>query len=334
MPLGSLFKAFPFKRRASTRKPAEGALRVAVVGTGKMGQFHLRHLLNNPLAHVVAVVDQDAPRAASLGRKHQILSSTHPETLVGQIDAAIVATPTATHFSIGQFLLNAGIACLIEKPLTQTPEEADELISLADSKGVALQVGHIERFNPAILEAARHIRAPQFIEVNRLGPYDPRVAGIGVVMDLMIHDLDIVQFLVGQPVTRVEAFGAKVLSDHEDIAKVRLHFEGGCIADLSASRISLERYRRIRVFQKNAYLSIDYAAPHLKIYKKKSAVVKSLSDIEILKPRLTQKDPLSMELDHFLKCVLEKKSPMVTGHHGRTALQLVQAVLHQLNVHA
>ena len=165
---------------------------------------------------------------------------------------------------------------------------------MAAAKRCILQVGHIERFNPAVIEAARHIDHPQFIEVNRLGPYDPRVADVGVVLDLMIHDLDIVLFLVGEQVTRVEAFGARVLSNHEDIAKVRLHFAGGCVADFSASRISLKKYRRIRIFQKNAYLSLDYAAPQLKVYRKKSDVVKSLSDITILtRPKLSKKDPLS-----------------------------------------
>lgn len=328
MPLGSFFKAF------SSKPKSEGALRVAVIGAGKMGQFHLRHLMENPQANVVTLVDSDKSRTQSLSRKYKLQTLERFRDLHGQIDAAIVATPTPTHFEIGKSLLGAGISCLIEKPLTATPEEAETLIQLADEKKVTLQVGHIERFNPAILEAARHIDKPQFIEVNRLGPYDPRVAGIGVVLDLMIHDLDIVQFLVGKPVTRVEAFGAKVLSNHEDIAKVRLHFEGGCIADLSASRVSLEKYRRIRVFQQNAYLSIDYAAPHLKIYRKKSAVVKSLMDISILKPKLSKQDPLALELDHFLTCVREKKEPIVSGRHGRTALQLVQAVLENLKVHA
>jgi len=150
----------------------------------------------------------------------------------------------------------------------------------------------------------------------------------------MIHDLDIVLFLVNEPVTRVEAFGAKVLSQHEDIAKVRLHFSGGCIADLSASRISLKKYRRIRIFQKNAYLSLDYAAPELKVYKKKKDVVQSLSDIQILTPKLAKKDPLALEIDHFLECVRERQTPLVSGKHGRDALELAREVLAHLQIHA
>jgi len=268
-----------------------------------------------------------------LARQFKTQPYVRPSDLIGQIDAAIIATPTPSHFDIGRRLLEAGVSCLIEKPLASTLEEAEALIRTAASKPCVLQVGHIERFNPAVIEAARHIDNPQFIEVNRLGPYDPRVAEIGVVMDLMIHDLDIVLFLVGQSVTRVEAFGAKVLSNHEDIAKVRLHFVGGCIADLSASRISIKKYRKIRIFQKNAYLTLDYAASELQIYKKKSDVVKKLSDIQIIRPRLLKRDPLAMEQDHFLECVREGKTPLVSGKHGRDAIELAHEVLAKLKIH-
>jgi predicted dehydrogenase len=160
------------------------------------------------------------------------------------------------------------------------------------------------------------------------------VADIGVVLDLMIHDLDMVLFLVNSAVTRVEAVGAKVLSNHEDIAKVRLHFENGCIADLSASRVSLEKYRKIRIFQSDAYISIDYAASKLKIYKRKSNIVKSLSDVQIVTPKLARQDALSLELGHFLDCVRDNRSPMVSGRHGRDALALAKEVLNHLEVHS
>jgi len=233
MPLNSLLQAFKFR----DKKPALSPLRMAVIGAGRMGQFHLKHLSKNPSVTLSGIVDSSAERRESLARKYKTTALADPSALIGQIDAAIIATPTSTHRSIGGPLLSAGISCLIEKPLASTLEDAEALISAATASGAILQVGHIERFNPAVMEAARHISHPQFIEVNRLGPYDPRVAEVGVILDLMIHDLDIVLFLVGENVTRVEAFGAKVLSNHEDIAKVRLHFAGGCIADLSASRI-------------------------------------------------------------------------------------------------
>jgi predicted dehydrogenase len=330
MPLTSLFKGLSFPKR-NVRYDGPRT-RVAVIGTGRMGQFHLRHLAALPKAELVALVDSDPERARACAKRFHVEALSDPSHLQGRVEAVVIATPTASHYAIVRQMLEAGISCLIEKPIASTPEEASTLIQRADDGGLTLQVGHIERFNPAVIEAVRYIENPIFIEVSRLGPYDPRVAGIGVVMDLMIHDLDIVQFLVGEPVTQVEAFGARVLSQHEDIAKVRLRFANGCIADLSASRISLEKYRRIRVFQKDAYLSIDYAAPHLKIYRKKTDTVKSLSDISILKPRLEKQDPLALELDHFLTCVQEKKTPLVSGRHGQSALELARKVLGCLRV--
>jgi predicted dehydrogenase len=332
MPLNSLLQAFRSKKR--TPHSTLPRLRIAVIGAGRMGQFHIKAISQSSAAELVAIADISGDRLIPLARQYKVAGVLDLEELFQTTDAAIIAAPTPAHFEIGKILLGAGISCLIEKPMTETLEQADDLITLAEKKKCILQVGHIERFNPAVIEAARHIKDPQFIEVNRLGPYDPRVAHIGVVMDLMIHDLDIILFLVGRPVTRVEAFGAKVLSSHEDIAKVRLYFEGGCVADLSASRISLKKYRRIRIFQKNAYMSLDYAAPELKVYRKKSEVVKSLSDISILTPKLTKKDPLELELEHFVECVQKGKTPLVSGRHGRDALALAREVLANLKIQA
>jgi len=330
MPLSSVLQAFKSKVR---KKLAVRKVRVGLVGAGRMGQFHAQLLSRNPDAEFIGIVDQDASRCKALAKKTRTQTFSQASDLLGQVEAIVVAVPTAAHFTVGKLFLEAGVHCLIEKPLSATLEEAEALIRLADQHKCVLQVGHIERFNPAVMEAARFIREPRFIEVNRLGPFDPRVAGVGVVMDLMIHDLDIVLFLVGEEVTRVEAFGAKVLSDHEDIAKVRLHFANGCIADLSASRISLKKYRFIRIFQKDAYLSLDYAKPNLRIYRKKGPTIRGLSDVEILRPKLSKKEPLVLELEHFLDCVREGKTPLVSGKHGRDALQLAREVLNHLKIH-
>jgi predicted dehydrogenase len=228
--------------------------------------------------------------------------------------------------------MEAGINCLVEKPFTSTVDEAQELISLSIDKKLVLQVGHIERFNPAVIAAVPFINKPKFIEVNRLGPYDPRTSHIGVVLDLMIHDLDILLALVNDKVVSLEAFGAKVLSDHEDIVKVRLKFANGCVADVSASRVSLEKYRKIRIFQNDSYISVDYANKSLKIYKKKTDIVKSFSDIEIIKPKLKNEEMLFKELDHFLSCISEGKKAQVTGEHGRDALELAHEILKNLKV--
>jgi predicted dehydrogenase len=329
MPLNSVLRAFRSKPKASVRK-----IRVGLVGAGRMGQHHARLLSQNPGAEFVGIADQDLTRSQALAKKSKTQAFAQATDLLGQVEAVVIAVPTAAHFLTGKQFLEAGVHCLIEKPLASTIQEAEDLIQIASRKKCVLQVGHIERFNPAVMEAANFIKDPQFIEVSRLGPYDPRVAGIGVVMDLMIHDLDIVLFLVGSEVTRVESFGAKVLSDHEDIAKVRLHFANGCIADLSASRISLKKYRFIRIFQKNAYLSLDYAAPHLKIYRKKGATIRNLTDVEILKPKLSREEPIALEIDHFLQCVRDGKTPLVSGKHGRDALKLAKEVLDNLKIHA
>ena len=329
MTLTSLLQGF-----RSKPAPADGKrVRIAVVGAGRMGGYHAAHLAKLANAELVGIVDADSGRAQALAKKLKVAAFNSPAEIIGHVDAAVIATPTSTPGAVGERLLQEGIHCLIEKPLASTLEQAQSLIRIAQEKNRILQVGHIERFNPAVMEAVKYIRAPQFIEVNRLGPYDPRVADIGVIMDLMIHDLDIVLFLVGEPVTRVEAFGAKVLSNHEDIAKVRLHFANGCIADLSASRVSLEKYRRIRVFQKDAYLSLDYAGSQLKIYRKKSVVVKSLLDIERISPTFKKQDPLAAELRHFLDCILEEREPLVSGRHGHDAIALAQTVLANLKIH-
>ena len=329
MPLDSLLQAFKFRSKTQPRK----RLRLGVIGAGRMGQLHIRNAARHSGVTLAGIVETQTELGEHIARFYRTKSFVRIADLIGEIDAAIVAIPTPGHFEAGKQLLEAGIPCLIEKPIASSLAEAEALIALAEKRKTILQVGHIERFNPAVIEAAKHIDSPRFIEVNRLGPYDPRVADIGVVLDLMIHDLDIVLFLMKEPVSRVEAFGAKVLSNHEDIAKVRLTFASGCIADLSASRVSLKRYRTIRIFQKNAYLSLDYAAQKLRVYRKKSPVVKNLSDVEMLKPRLAKKQPLELELDHFIDCVREGKQPLVSGQHGRDALELAREVLEKLKVY-
>ncbi|MBL0350819.1 MAG: Gfo/Idh/MocA family oxidoreductase [Elusimicrobia bacterium] len=230
--------------------------------------------------------------------------------------------------------MNRGWHCFIEKPLTERVEDAEEIIELARQKNLVLQVGHIERFNPAVVEMARQAKDPLFIEASRLGPFDPRVAHVGVVLDLMIHDIDIVLALAQDKVVRLDAVGGRVLSAHEDIVKATLFFSRGCRADISASRVSLKKFRKIRVFQKDAYLSLDYSERSLKIYRKKKDEIKSLLDIAVQRPRLEKKDPLESELRHFLQCVREGKAPLVSGSHGRDALELALEIRRSLRLHS
>jgi predicted dehydrogenase len=212
-------------------------------------------------------------------------------------------------------------------------EQAEEVIGLAREKDLVLQVGHIERFNPAVVEMARQARDPLFIEASRLGPYDPRVAHVSVVLDLMIHDLDIVLALAQDKVVRLDAVGGRVLSAQEDIVKATLFFSRGCRADISASRVSLKKFRKIRVFQRDAYMSLDYSERSLKIYRKKREPIKSLLDVAVQRPRLEKKDPLETELRHFLACVKEGKPPLVGGRHGRDALELALEIRRSMQVH-
>lgn len=309
------------------------AVPIGVIGVGHLGQHHAKHLAQIDKAELVGICDVDLKRAEKIAKDSKTQAFAHYQELFGRAEAAVIAVPTPYHYEIGKECLMNGIHCLIEKPLCENAQQAEELIRLARQKNLILQVGHVERFNSAVLAAQKHIKEPRFIEVNRLGPYDPRVSHIGVVLDLMIHDLDIVLSLVQSEIKSLEAFGAKVLTDHEDIAKCRLRFQNGCIVDLSASRISLEQYRKIRIFQPDAYISIDYAKKDLKIYKKKTAKVKSFSDIEILRPSLKTDDALNLELRHFIECVQEGKSPMVSGEHGRDALVLGLEILDQLHLH-
>lgn len=312
---------------------AKRKVSVGVIGVGHLGQHHVKHLSRLEGAALAGVCDADAKRAEKFAKEYKTQGFGDFKDLLNYCEAVVIAVPTPNHYEIGKACLENGIHCLIEKPLCDRVEQAEELIRIAQEKNLILQVGHIERFNSAVMAAHPYIRNPQFIEVNRLGPYDPRVSHIGVVLDLMIHDLDIVLSLVKSEIKSLEAFGAKVLTDHEDIAKCRLRFHNGCIVDLSASRISLEQYRKIRIFQPDAYLSIDYAHKDLKIYRRKSAKVKSFSDIEIIKPSLKKEDALALELTDFVDCVREGKKPVVSGEHGRDALVLGLEILDQLHLH-
>ncbi|MBI2118172.1 MAG: Gfo/Idh/MocA family oxidoreductase [Elusimicrobia bacterium] len=308
-------------------------LPIAVIGVGHLGQHHARLLSQIKNSALLGVVDIDEKRAQKIAKSIQTQAYREIDPILNTIKAAVISVPTPLHYELGKKCLENGIHCLLEKPLCQSVEEAEKLIKIAVQKNLVLQVGHVERFNPAVLAAQKFIQTPKFIEVNRLGTYDPRVSHIGVVLDLMIHDLDIVLSLVQSEVKNLEAFGAKVLTEHEDIVKCRLRFENGCIVDLSASRISLEQYRKIRIFQPDSYISIDYAHKDLKVYRKKTPIVKNFSDIEILKPSLTKEEPLKLELEHFLECIQEGKKPLVSGEHGRDALELGLEILEQLHLH-
>ena len=280
-------------------------IKIAVIGVGSLGQHHARILSTHENAELIGVVDADAKRGETIAKKCNTVNFTDVKDIIGKVQAAVISVPTPYHYDIAKQLLQNGVHCLVEKPFTETVEQSTELIRIARDKNLVLQVGHVERFNPAIIAAYPYVKEPKFIEVNRLGPYDPRTSHIGVVLDLMIHDLDMLLNFVKSKVVSFEAVGAKILSEHEDIAKVRIKFANGCIADVSTSRVTIDKYRKIRIFQKDSYISVDYAGKSLKIYQKKPnvSVVKSLLDIDVIKPKVQTGEPLAYELTHFLNCV-------------------------------
>ncbi|MBI5630372.1 MAG: Gfo/Idh/MocA family oxidoreductase [Elusimicrobia bacterium] len=306
------------------------SIKVGVIGAGRIGSHHARILGKTPDVELVGICDTNLWRAQFVAWQSNSMAVREHKDLLGRVDAVVIAVPTPMHLEVGLAALEKGIHCLIEKPLASSVEQARKLLDLAQAKKVVLQVGHVERFNPAVLEAIGHIRNPRFITVERLGPYDPRTSHIGVVMDLMIHDLDILLTLVGSEIESLEAVGAHVLGEHEDIANVRVRFKTGCIADLTASRISLEKCRKLRIFQQDSYISLDYANTTLKIYKKRSPVIKSLKDVEILKPKLSAAEPLRSEHLHWLDCIRHNRKPWPSGERGMEALKLALQIADEL----
>ncbi len=302
-------------------------IKTLLVGVGQLGEHHARILKGMQNVELIGVVDSDQSRGQKISKKHDVEYYGSIDNLPVTPKAVVIVTPTPTHYSIAKKFIDNGVSCFVEKPFTQTVEEAQDLIEIAEHRDIVLQVGHIERFNPAIEATKPFISNPRFIETHRLGPFSSRVGHIGVIMDLMIHDIDILLYLVGSKIDEIEAFGAKVFTDHEDIARVRIKFKTGCIADLTASRVSFEKQRKIRVFQSESYISVDYASKTVRVFRKKNSNPKDLSDISIETPKVRAYDQLEHELAHFIECVMHGKEPLVTGEHGRDALEVVHEIL-------
>jgi predicted dehydrogenase len=316
-------------------------IRAGVIGVGNLGQHHARVYTQLPGVELAGVVDADEARAKELAKKHKTQAYTKPEQLLGKVDAVSVVVPTALHTPVALPFLKAGVHCLVEKPLSTDLGEADQMIDAAKASGALLQVGHIERFNPAILAIKEFKGQPLFIEAHRLGPYSPRNTDIDVVLELMIHDLDIVLALVGRKVTSVQSVGLPVLSHTEDIANVRLAFEGGCVANLTASRVTTAKQRKIRLFMKEAYLSVDYLAKEVKVYRLKEGADPSqagsllglarMVTTETLK--IKDEEQLKLELESFCDAVKGRKRPVVSGEDAREAIALGLEIRRQMAEH-
>ena len=298
-------------------------IRAAVIGAGYLGRFHAQKYAVAPGCTLVGVVD---PRhevreavAAEMGTRG---FADHRE-LLGKVDAVSVVTTTPAHYAIARDFLEAGAHVLVEKPITETVEQAQSLIEIAAAAGRILQVGHLERFNPAIVAAEARLRGARFIECQRLAPFKERGTDVNVVLDLMIHDIDIVQSIVGRPVESIEAIGTPVFSGAVDIANARLRFEGGCVANVTASRVSLKTERKMRVFRDDAYLSIDLQQRILTVIGKRSAVP-ALGELPVIieESSYDQGDALRAEIHSFLDCIREGKPPLVSGEDGLRALDI------------
>jgi predicted dehydrogenase len=291
-------------------------LRVGVVGVGHIGSNHARIYAELPNAEFVAVFDIDAGRAAEIAAKYRTKAAESLNEFAEMVDAASVATPTNAHFSVARDLLARGKHLLIEKPITENTADARELAQRAAEKRLVLQVGHVERFNPVLSALEQRLTHPRFIEAHRLSPYPNRSTEIGVVLDLMIHDLEIILHLVNSTVETIDAVGVPVLSRGEDIANARLRFATGCIANITSSRISPERMRKIRVFQEDAYLSLDYQGQSGEIYRRVNGQI-TRDPVAIEK-----EEPLRQQLASFVDCALTGGAPKVSGSHAAAALEL------------
>ncbi|MEM9444793.1 MAG: Gfo/Idh/MocA family oxidoreductase [Verrucomicrobiota bacterium] len=299
-------------------------IRVGVIGVGHMGKNHARIFSELDRAELVGVHDIDTRLGEKIASKYGTSFWPDLDKLAKEVEAFSIVTPTTFHYEIGISLLNKGKHLLIEKPITTTTEQATELVELANSNGLVLQVGHVERYNPVLDALEERLAHPRFIEAHRLSSYPDRSTDIGVVMDLMIHDLEVILHLVNSSVASIDAVGIPVLSSSEDIANARIKFENGCVANITTSRISPEKMRKIRIFQDDAYISLDYYAQKGEIYRKSEN--KILRDsIPILK-----EEPLLRQLDDFLLCILAKGKPKVSGDHATRALETAAKICDQI----
>jgi predicted dehydrogenase len=298
-------------------------LKVGVVGVGHLGQHHARIYAQMPEVELVGIVDINERRAKEVGLKFKVPHYLEASSLYDEVKAVSVAVPTISHCSVARGFLERGIDVLVEKPIASNQEEAEDLVRLAASKDCILQVGHVERFNNGFQIFQGLVKNPKFIECHRLGSFAERGTDVDVVLDLMIHDLDIVLSLERSPLKEIDAVGIPVLSAHVDIANARLQFESGCVANLTASRVSMEKMRKIRVFQEDVYLALNYATQEISCYKKEKSGRLSPYGLPYIgkeEIRVERGEPLQSELESFLHCVRERERPLISGEEGKRAL--------------
>ena len=302
-------------------------IKVAVIGSGHLGKIHSRIYAQLENADLIGICDLDREKAEAAAKEFSTEAFTDYRKLLKKVEAVSIATPTSSHFDVAKDFLKNKVHILVEKPITTSTRQAEELITLATKNKALLQVGHVERFNPAIKTLRKFCKNPHFIECHRLSPFPRRGTDVSVVLDLMIHDIDIVLSLVKSPLKNFHSVGVNVLSEFADIANVRLTFQDQTVCNLTASRVSDDVMRKIRIFQEDSYISLDYAQQKIVSYKKKAGQI-TKSEITVEK-----KEPLVEELDSFLNCIERKKQPLVRGEDAKEALQIAIAITKQIRRH-
>ncbi len=300
------------------------SIRVGVAGSGSMGRNHARVFSLLEQVELVAIYDQNAEQAKQVAEEFGGKAVDSLEEFASLVDGATVAVPTIFHREVGSYLMENGVHVLMEKPIAESLDDARALIETSHKTNTILQVGHIERFNPVMRELEARLNQPKFIEAHRLSPFPNRSMDIGVVLDVMIHDLEIIMHLVNSPIEAIDAVGVPVLTHREDIANARIRFQNGCVANITASRISPERMRKIRVFQGDCYLSLDYQAQTGEMYWKEGMGIKN-AEVDVEK-----EEPLRLELASFVDCVAKGLTPQVTGQHGAAALDVALEITNQI----
>jgi len=301
-------------------------IRAAVVGVGYLGAFHAEKYASLPGVELVGVVDVDRDRAAAVAERVGTRAGTRVEELFGAIDCASIAVPTPAHYPVAAALLAHGVDVLVEKPITATLDEGQQLVELAAAHGRVLQVGHLERFNPAIRSLGRILTEPRFIECHRLAPFTERGTEVDVILDLMIHDLDVILSVVHSPLERLEAVGVPVLSETADIANARLRFASGAIANVTASRVAMKRERKIRFFQADTYVSVDYGDRSIRTYRRIPGANGALPTIDVSAEHFSDADPLFDEIEAFVDAVRTRQTPLVDGVTAVRAMEVAERI--------
>lgn len=308
---------------------------MAVVGVGHFGRIHAEKILRSPAAKLVAVADIDADRAAEVGRSLDVPSVADYSELLSAVDAVSVVVPTHAHYQVANDFLSHGADVLVEKPITDDPETAARLVELAHEQGRILQVGHLERFSARVEVLRQRLKRPLFIDSLRIAPFKPRGTDVNVILDIMIHDLDLVLSLVDSPIASIDAAGAPVFSPSEDIASARIKFANGCIANIAASRISLKTERRMRIFALDTYVTVDFDQRVIKtVWNASKTPCQGMPQIEMAEERYEDDDPLQREIDAFIGSVVDRRPPVVSGEDGLKALEAAVMINESLRAHA